>query len=111
VPAARTPDAAVVVHVEGAGPHGLERLRALALRPHPRWIALDGHRFPLVAATAADGLLLAAPPRLDYPAPFAMAPRPHAIAVGRAGDQPGGTIAYRFEEIPLRRTPIAARAP
>lgn len=111
VPPATSPSAAVVVHVEGAGPHGLERLRALLLRPRPRWIALDGRRYPLVAATAADGLLLSAPAGLDYPAPFAMAPGSRVIAVGREGDQPGGSVTYRFEEIPLRRISPVARAP
>jgi hypothetical protein len=111
VPRPRTRDALVLVHVEGAGPEGLERLRALLLRPARRWIALDGQRFRLVAATAADGLLLHAPPRLDYPAQFAMAPRPRAIAVGRDGGQPDGRIDYRFEEVPLRPVPPVARAP
>ncbi|HEX7291060.1 MAG TPA: hypothetical protein VF250_08045 [Conexibacter sp.] len=111
VPAPRDAGAAVVVHVDGAEPQGLERLRALLLRPHLRWIALDGRRHRLVAATAADGLLLSAPPQLDYPAPFAMAPHPRTIAVGRDGGQPGGTLAYRFEEIPLHAVSPLARAP
>jgi hypothetical protein len=111
VPAPRDPRAAVVVHVEDAGPQGLERLRALLLRPHARWVALDGRRHRLVAATATDGLLLSAPRRLDFPAPFAMAPNPRTIAVGRDGGEPGGTLAYRFEEIPLRSGRPLARAP
>jgi len=111
VPAPRSLDALVLARVEGAGPQGLERLRALLLRPAPRWIALDGQRFRLVAATAADGLLLSAPPRRDYPGQFAIAPHPRAIAVGRDGGQPGGTLTYRFEEVPLRPVPPVARAP
>jgi hypothetical protein len=111
VPSPRSRDALVIAHVEGAGPHGLERLRALLLRPQRRWIALDGHSYRLVAATAADGLLLYAPPRLDYPAPFAMAPHPLRVAVGRDGGEPGGSIAYRFEEVPLRPVPAVARTP
>lgn len=111
VPAPREADALVIVRVDGAGPQGLERLRTLLLRPARRWIALDGERFRLVAATAADGLLLSAPRRLDYPPPFAMAPRPRTIAVGRDGDQPGGDVQYRFEEVPLRSVPAVARAP
>jgi hypothetical protein len=111
VPAPRTRDALVIAHVEDAGPQGLERVLAFVLRPRRRWIALDGQRFRLVAATAADGLLLSAPPKLDYPAQFAMAPRPRTIAVGRDGGEPGGTIAYRFEEVPLRSVPAVARAP
>lgn len=109
VPSPRSRDALVIAHVEGAGPHGLELLRTLLLRPQRRWITLDGASFRLVAATAADGLLLYAPPRLDYPAPYAMAPRPLSIAVGRDGGEPGGSITYRFEEVPLR--PVSAVVP
>jgi hypothetical protein len=111
IPAPRSRDALVIAHVEGAGPQGLERVRALLLRPQRRWVALDGQSFRLVAATAADGLLLYAPPRLDYPAPHAMAPRPQRIAVGRDGGEPDGSIAYRFEEVPLRPISAVARAP
>jgi len=111
VPAPRDPHAAVLVRIEGAGSQGLERLQALLLRPRPRWIALDGRRRRLVAATAGDGLLLSVPRGLDYPAPFAMAPGPRTIAVGRDGSQPGGALTYRFEEVPLRSAPAVARAP
>jgi hypothetical protein len=110
VPAPLRAAALVLVHIEAAGPHGLERVRSLLLRPQIRWIALDGNVYRLVAATAADGLLLYAPPQLDYPEPFAMAPRPQTIAVGRAGGEPGGQITYRFEEVPLRSTPAVAPA-
>jgi hypothetical protein len=111
VPAPRTRDALVIAHVEGTGPQGLERLEALLLRLRRRWIELDGRRSRLVAATAADGLLLSAPRRLDYRGGLAMAPHPRTIAVGRAGSQPDGTITYRFEEVPLRSIPPVARAP
>jgi hypothetical protein len=111
VPAPRTRDALVIAHVEGAEPQGLERIQTLLLRPHRRWVELDGQSFRLVAATAADGLLLYAPPRLDYPDQFAMAPRPQTIAVGRDGGEPGGELTYRFEEVPLRPIPAVARAP
>jgi len=111
VPAPRTRDALVIVHVEGTGPHGLERLEALLLRPRRRWIELDGRRSRLVAATAADGLLLSAPRRLDYPGALALAPQPSTIAVGRVGSQPDEALVYRFEEVPLRPVPPVARAP
>lgn len=111
VPAPRRAAALVLVRVEGAGVQGLERLRELALRPQARWIALDGNRSRLVAATAIDGLLLSAPPRSDYAPPFAMAPNATSIAVGRDGGQPGGRLTYRFEEVPLRTIAPAARAP
>jgi hypothetical protein len=102
VPSADRPDALVLVRVEGAGPSGLERLKALLLRPNRRWISLDGTRFRLVAATAADGLLLRAPPQEDYRPPFAIAPNPARIAVGRDGGEPGGRLRYAFLEVPIR---------
>jgi len=104
VPAPRRPGALVLARVEGTAPHGLERLRALLLRPHARWIALDGTRYRFVDATAADGdgLLLRAPRAADYPGPFAMAPDPSAIAVGRDGGEPAGRVRYTFVEVPIR---------
>jgi hypothetical protein len=109
VPRPDRPDAIVLVRVDGAGPHGLERVKALLLRPNRRWIALDGVGYPLVAATAADGLLLRAPPDLDYPRPFAMAPNPSRIAVSRGGSEPGGTLRYTFVELAVRRFPPTTR--
>src|SRR5215218_1501625 len=105
VPSPERPDALVLVRITGTGPRGLEHVEALLLRPPRRWINLDGVRFRFVAATAADGLLLAAPPRLDYPAPFAMAPNPSRIAVSRDGDQPDRALRYTFVEVPIRRFP------
>lgn len=102
VPRPRRSEALVLVRVQGAGEQGLERLRSLLLRPHERWIALDGERYRLVAATAEDGLLLSAPSSADYPQPLAMAPRPTRIAVGRDGGEPDGTLHYEFVEVPIR---------
>jgi hypothetical protein len=101
VPLPRDPRAIVLVRPSGINPQGLERLRALVLRPHARSISLDGRSHRLVAATATEGLLLSAPSALDYRPPFAMAPNPAQIAVGRDG-QPGGRVRYAFEEIPVR---------
>lgn len=106
VPDANRPDALVLARVEGADPHGLEQVRSLLLRPKPRWIELDGMRFRLVAATAADGLLLRAPRNADYGGAFAMAPSPLRVAIGRDGGQPGGELRYTFVEVPIR--PLAA---
>lgn len=101
VPPPRRPGALVLVRVEGAGPHGIEQLRSLLLRPARRFVALDANRFPLVAATAADGLLLRAPAAADFPRPFAMAPNPSRIAVSRDGGNPGGALRYAFVEVPI----------
>jgi len=101
VPAPRRPGGLVLVRITGTEPHGLERIEALLVRPPRRWIDLDGTRFRLVAATAADGLLLSAPARRDYPAPFEMAPNPSRIAVSSDGSQPDGVLRYTFVEAPI----------
>ena len=111
VPPARAREALVLVQVEDAGSQGLERLTELLLRPSRRWISLDGTRYRLIAATAPDGLLLAAPPRADYPQPFAMAPNPSAIAVSRAGAEPEGELRYTFVEVPIRPFPANRARP
>ncbi len=108
VPRPRRPHALVLVRIDGAGVHGLERLRELLLRPLRRWISLDEARYRLIAATAPDGLLLSAPAADDYPQPYALAPDPRRIAVGRDGGEPGGMLRYTFVEVPLRRFPGAA---
>jgi hypothetical protein len=102
VPRPRRREALVLAQIDGASPHGIERLQELALRPSRRWISLDGTRFRLVAATAPDGLLIRAPRAADYPRPFAMARNPRAIAVGRDGGEPDGELRYVFVEVPLR---------
>lgn len=100
VPRPRRPNSAVLVRIDGADPSGLERLEELWLRPAPRYAYLDGRAYRLVAATAPDGLLLTLPEGFDYPPPFALAPDPRTIAIGR-GDSPGGELRYSFVEIPL----------
>lgn len=99
----RDPHAAVLVRIDGVRPQGIERLRALALRPYARSIVLDGASYRLLDETAGDGLLLEAPVDRDYRAPFTMAPDPVQIAVLREGGQPHGSVRFTFEEIPLRR--------
>jgi hypothetical protein len=111
VPRPDQPDALLLARVQDAGPHGLERLRSLVLRPGRRFVSLDGaQRTPLVAATAADGILLRAPREADYPAPFQMAPNPSRIAISREGSQPSGRIRIAFAEVPIARFPPPARA-
>lgn len=104
VPRPRSDHALVLVRVDGLEPHGLEQLKSLVMRPRARRVVLDGQPYRLVAATAADGLLLSAPGGYDFPEPFAFAPNAGEIAIRRDGGQPGGRIQYAFEEVPL--TPL-----
>jgi hypothetical protein len=101
VPAPRR-GALLLARVEGAREQGLERLLSLALRPHRRWIELDNVRYRLIAATAADGLLLGAPPQADYPEPFTMAPNPRMIAISRDAGQPDGELRITFVEVRVK---------
>jgi len=103
VPAPRRRDALLLARVEGVREQGLERLLSLALRPHRRWIELDNARYRLIAATAADGLLLGAPPQADYPEPFTMAPNPRAMAIARDAGQPDGELRITFLEVHMKR--------
>jgi hypothetical protein len=102
VPDPRLPDALVLARIEGAGPQGLERLKALLLRPNVRTIQLDTTVHRLIPATAADGLLLHAPRRADFREMFAIAPNPSSVTVSRVGGEPGGELHYTFVEVPIR---------
>jgi hypothetical protein len=79
VPAA---DQVVFARIHGAEVAGAERLRTLLYRARGRTIVVDGRRvYRLVPGTAADGLLMAAAPGIDFPGPFALSPQARTIAV------------------------------
>jgi hypothetical protein len=103
VPAPRRRDAVLLARIDGAREQGLERLLSLALRPYRRWIDLDGVRYRLIAATAAEGLLLRAQPRADFPQLFTLAPNPRQIAISRDRGAPDGELRVVFLEVPLNR--------
>lgn len=90
---------AVLVQVEGSEAKGLERLKALWLRPDARMLVLDGRPYRLVPSTAPSGHLIAAAPDVDYRPPLEMAPNPSKLAVRRIGGQPGGELRYTFLEL------------
>jgi hypothetical protein len=102
VPAPRR-GTAVVVRIEGSGVRGLERLKALWLKPDPRMIVLDGRPYRLVPSTAPSGHLLRAAPDVDYEPPLNMAPNPSTLAVRRIGDQPSEALRFTFLELPVKR--------
>jgi len=102
VPTPSGPGMLVVARVGGTRPQGFERLAALVLRPHRRFVSLDGgDAVPLMWETAQDGVLLSAPRAVDYGPPFNMAVGARTIAVSREGGQPNGRLRYEFLEIPI----------
>ncbi|HEX6603197.1 MAG TPA: hypothetical protein VF030_11210 [Solirubrobacterales bacterium] len=75
IPRAPGGDDLVFARVEGLSPTGAESIRTALYRSRERSVAL-GERgtWRLVAATAADGLILRAPVSADFAAPFSVAP-------------------------------------
>lgn len=93
------PGTAVLVAVDGTDFEGIERLKALWLRPDARMIVLDRRPYRLVPSIASSGYLLSAAPDVDYRPPLNMAPAPARIAVRRIGTQPDGELLYTFLEV------------
>ncbi len=93
---------AVVARVNGVEVSGLERLRALFVRALGRQVSFDDNGFYVfIPATAADGLLLHAPARADYPTPFTLAPNPGEMTFyldNAAADDP---ISVEFLSLPI----------
>jgi hypothetical protein len=99
VPAAG-PDEAVFARIHGAGVSGLERVRSALFRARFRFAVLNGGQrtYRLVPGTATDGLILSVPPRLDYPAPFALSPGARTLELTGAG----GSLRIDFYAVALR---------
>lgn len=87
LPAAR-PGGVVFARLHGVDVSGLERLRTFAYRASLRYVVVNGTAtYRLVPGTAKDGLIMSAAPRVDYPAPFALAPGARTIELtGRSGE-------------------------
>jgi hypothetical protein len=96
----------VYARVHGVDVSGLERVRTALLRSKGRQVSFDGEPRPfytLIAATAADGLLLRAAPGTDFPAPFGLAPDGDTVTFllnGGAADHP---IELELFSMPVRR--------
>lgn len=77
----------VFARIHGFGVSGLEQLRTFLYRARQRTATVNGTRtWRVVPATAADGLILAAAPGVDFPPPFALAPSAHTLTLQVAGD-------------------------
>jgi hypothetical protein len=90
----------VVARIHGAEIGGLERLRSLLYRPYGRVIVIDGVLHGLNPGTAASGLLLNAPPRSDYPAPFALGPQAEELSVSSLSGA-SSALTIDFTAIPI----------
>jgi hypothetical protein len=78
-------------------------LRSLIYKDVERTIVMDGTLYRFVGSNAENGILLKAPPRLDFPAPFAFAPNAETISFGRAeglGDGPD-ELRVEFFAVPV----------
>lgn len=104
VPLAPGPDDLVFARVEGVEVSGFERLMTLLYRSRERSISFDGgDDYVLMPETAADGLLLRAPPRIDFPAPFALAPNADEVTFLLDGGAADAPITLEFFSMEVRR--------
>ena len=98
------PNEVVIAKVQGAEVHGLEKLRSFFYRPAERQAVVEGGAYRLIAATAADGLML----RIGRNIPegrgnFAQAPQTPTIAL----TGPSGDLKYEFFR--FRVKPVSPR--
>lgn len=96
------PDELLFARIEGLEPRGIDKLRTAVYKDVRRLIAVDDRVYRLVGPTAAGGLLLSAPPRLDFPAPFAVAPNPTTITLGRDDGFAAGPDSFDVEFFKVR---------
>lgn len=80
------PGSVVFARIEGLEVEGLESLRTFLYRARQRWATVNGETsWRVVPATLGDGLILRADPRVDFPAPFALAPQARTLSFRLAG--------------------------
>ena len=96
------PDELLFARIEGLEPSGLGGLRTALYKDVRRLIGLDDRVYRLVGANAADGLLISAPARLDFPAPFALAPNPATITLGKDAGPASGPDSFDVEFFKVR---------
>jgi hypothetical protein len=104
------PDEVVFARVHGVQVSGLERLEALLYRADGRRVAFDdGSNFVFIPGTAADGLLLRAPKRVDFPGAYALAPDSETVTfIHESGD--AGELTADFYAMPVRPAPAEGPA-
>lgn len=86
------PGSIVFGRVEGVEDTGLRALVSTLTRPEVRQVQFDGGpTSTFITGTAGDGLIFSAPPEIDFPAPFALAPNAAQVTFllnGGAADDP-----------------------
>jgi hypothetical protein len=105
IPPSPAGDEIVFARVEGIGVGGWESLRTVLYRARERTATLGGRgTWKLVPATAGDGLILRAPPAIDYHGPFRLAPNARTISLAVAGSAPR-PVSVEFFAQPVDRVP------
>lgn len=103
LPATRR-DEALIVHVDGLGISGAERLRAFLFRAARRNAVLDGETWNAIPGTAGDGLLLRIPRWADYPGEFALGSHTSTVSFGSEDASLSfgpGELTLSFSALPL----------
>ena len=98
----------VVARVTGLVDSLGEQLRTLLIRGRDWYIGLDERSpYSIVAATAANRLILSVPSSIDYSGPYAFGPAVHEVAIadGHPIRPRGGQMTYEFVGIPVGATP------
>lgn len=95
------PGEIVLVRIDGAEIHGLERIRSLLFRPRERRVTAGAGSFRLVPGTAADGLILRSGPGVpESRGRFSQVPDLRTIELtGTSGD-----LRYEFFRMKVRNT-------
>ena len=101
VPPPPGPTDVVFARIDGIGVTGWESVRAVLYRARERTVTLGaGGSWKLVPETAGDGLILRAPPLVDYPEPFRLAPDARALSLRVAGTAPRPlTVAFFAQRV------------
>lgn len=73
------------------------RFRSFVYKDVQRTITLDEIPYRFIGSNAENGILLSAPLRLDFPAPFAFAPNPTTISFGKDSGLGAGPQSLRVE--------------
>ena len=101
VPPPPGPSDIVFARIDGIGVGGLESFRSDLYRARERTVTLGARgTWKLVPETAGDGLILRAPPLVDYPEPFQLAPDVGAMSLWIAGTAPRPlTVAFYAQRV------------